>query len=123
MIIHYLKVALRNLLKYRTHSLISALCLAVGITFFTLISHFINGVLNQHNFPRAEERISFYAMKGDYGQALRWEDVGFLQSQHITGIDSLFATTSITRNGEVTLFDNNQREFPFLVKCKMMSPN
>ena len=123
MIIHYLKVALRNLLKYRTHSLISALCLAVGITFFTLISHFINGVLNQHNFPRAEERISFYAMKGDYGQALRWEDVGFLQSQHITGIDSLFATTSITRNGEVTLFDNNQREFPFLVKYKMMSPN
>ena len=123
MITHYLKVALRNLLKYRTHSLISALCLAVGITFFTLVSHFINGVLNQHNFPRAEERISFNAMKGDYGQALRWEDVGFLQSQHITGIDSLFATTSITRNGEVTLFDNNQREFPFLVKYKMMSPN
>ena len=123
MITHYLKVALRNLLKYRTHSLISALCLAVGITFFTLVSHFINGVLNQHNFPRAEKRISFYAMKGDYGQALRWEDVGFLQSQHITGIDSLFATTSITRNGEVTLFDNNHREFPFLVKYKMMSPN
>ena len=123
MIVHYLKIAVRNLLKYRTHSLISALCLAVGITFFTLVSHFINGVMNQHNFPRAEERISFYAMKGDYGQALRWEDVGFLQSQHITGIDSLFATTSITRNGEVTLFDNNQREFPFLVKCKMMSPN
>ena len=27
MILHYLKVALRNLLKYKTHSFISALCL------------------------------------------------------------------------------------------------
>ena len=123
MITHYLKVALRNLLKYRTHSIVSALCLAVGITFFTLVSHFINGVMNQHSFPRSEERISFYATKGDNGQPLRWEDAIFLQNQHITGIDSLFASTPLTRNAEVTLFDNNQREYPFLVKCKMMSPN
>lgn len=123
MITHYLKVALRNLLKYRTHSIISALCLAVGITFFTLVSHFINGVMNQHDFPRSEERIFFYAMKGDNGQALRWEDAIFLQSQHIIGIDSLFATTSFTNNAEVTLIDNNQCEYPFLVKSKMMSPN
>ena len=123
MTIHYLKVALRNLLKYRTHSIISALCLAVGITFFTLVSHFINGVMNQHDFPRSEERISFYAKKGDNGQTLRWEDASFLQSQHIKGIDSLFASTSSTRNAEVTLFDNSQREYPFLVKYKMTSPN
>ena len=120
---HYLKVALRNLLKYRTHSIISALCLAVGITFFTLVSHFINGVMNQHDFPRSEERISFYAKKGDNGQTLRWEDASFLQSQHIKGIDSLFASISSTRNAEVTLFDNSQREYPFLVKYKMTSPN
>ena len=31
MIAHYLKTSLRNLLKCKTHSLISALCLAVGI--------------------------------------------------------------------------------------------
>ena len=31
MITHYLKVALRTLFKYRTHSLISVICLAVGI--------------------------------------------------------------------------------------------
>lgn len=123
MTIHYLKVALCNLLKYRTHSIISALCLAVGITFFTLVSHFINGVMNQHDFPRSEERISFYAKKGDNGQTLRWEDASFLQSQHIKGIDSLFASTSSTRNAEVTLFDNSQREYPFLVKYKMTSPN
>lgn len=30
MVLHYLKVALRNLLKYKTHSFISALCLGSG---------------------------------------------------------------------------------------------
>ena len=35
MILHYLKVALRNLLKYKTHSFISALFLAVGIVCYT----------------------------------------------------------------------------------------
>ena len=37
MILHYLKVALRNLLKYKTHSFISALCLAVGIVCYTCL--------------------------------------------------------------------------------------
>ena len=36
MIIHYLKISLRNLWKYKTHSLISALCLAVGIVCYIL---------------------------------------------------------------------------------------
>ena len=36
MILHYLKVAVRNLMKYKVHSLISALCLAVGIVCYTL---------------------------------------------------------------------------------------
>ena len=36
MITHYLKVALRNLLKYKAHSFISAICLAIGITCFCL---------------------------------------------------------------------------------------
>lgn len=34
MITHYLKVALRNLLKYKAHSFISAICLAIGIHLF-----------------------------------------------------------------------------------------
>lgn len=38
MIIHYLKISLRNLWKYKTHSLISALCLAVGIVCYILVS-------------------------------------------------------------------------------------
>ena len=40
MITHYLKVALRNLLKYKAHSFISAICLAIGITCFCLTNYF-----------------------------------------------------------------------------------
>ena len=42
MITHYLKVALRNLLKYKAHSFISAICLAIGITCFCLTNYFID---------------------------------------------------------------------------------
>ena len=46
MITHYLKVALRNLLKYKAHSFISAICLAIGITCFCLTNYFIDIVLS-----------------------------------------------------------------------------
>lgn len=34
MIQHYLKTAIRNLLKYKTHSIISAICLSVWYDLF-----------------------------------------------------------------------------------------
>ena len=42
MIQHYLKTAIRNLLKYKTHSIISAICLSVGMTCFSIIHFFID---------------------------------------------------------------------------------
>ena len=44
MIQHYLKTAIRNLLKYKTHSIISAICLSVGMTCFSIIHFFINEI-------------------------------------------------------------------------------
>ena len=44
MIKHYLKVALRNLMNFKVHSLISAVCLAIGITCFCMMNHFIDAV-------------------------------------------------------------------------------
>ena len=41
MILHYLKIAFRNLLKYRTQSAISVLGLAVGLAFFTFGFHWL----------------------------------------------------------------------------------
>ncbi|MBO5251342.1 MAG: ABC transporter permease [Bacteroidaceae bacterium] len=124
MIIHYLKVALRNLWNYRTHCCISVICLAVGITFFTLVTYLINEAAKEEDLPRSEQRILFHAMRDNYGEFLTWEEVCFLQSQQINGIDSLLTVCSyFSANAEITLFDKNQREFPHLVRWKNVSPN
>ena len=56
MITHYLKVAIRNLWKYRTHSLISMLCLAVGITFFTVMNLFVLRFTGYRDLPDVERK-------------------------------------------------------------------
>ena len=122
MILHYLKVALRTLFKYRTHSLISVICLAVGITFFTLVWYFVGMVIGWEQLPRSEERIRLIAMKESYANFFDWEDVRFLQSQQIAGRDSLVAT-SYSNEIEVTLFDHQQNEHPYLVECQNVTPN
>ena len=104
MIIHYLKVAIRNLWKYRTHSIISVICLAVGISFFTLVTHFVGSVVTKENYPRAEEEILFISTRESAANFFHWQDVCYLQSQEIIGIDSLVAKT-IGNEAEVTLFD------------------
>ena len=122
MILHYLKVALRTLFKYRTHSLISVICLAVGITFFTLVWYFVGMVGDLKQLPRLEERVRLVAMKDSYTNYFVWEDVRFLQSQQIAGIDSLMAMTS-ANEAEVTLYDHQQKEHPYLVDWMNVTPN
>ena len=41
MVKHYLKIAIRNLLKYKLQNIISILCLAVGVVCFTVTFHFV----------------------------------------------------------------------------------
>lgn len=122
MILHYLKVALRNLLKYPTHSIISVICLAVGIAFFTLVSHFVGKVATRENFPRAEEEIRFIPTRESAANFFHWQDVCYLQSQEIIGIDSLVAKTS-GNEAEVTLFDREQNEHPYLVVWQNVTSN
>ena len=122
MITHYLKMALRNLLKYRTHSIISVICLAIGITFFTLVWHFTNMVDNMVDLPRNEERIHLIAINESNANYINWQDICFLQSQQIIGIDSL-AATSYSDKIEITLFDHQQNEYPYLAERQYVSPN
>ena len=122
MITHYLKVALRNLLKYRTHSIISVICLAVGITFSTLVWHFVGKVITSENLPQAEEEILFIPIRESQANFFQWQDVCHLKNQQIAGIDSLFAT-SISDKIEITMFDHQQNEHPYLVYCQKVTPN
>ncbi|MBR0042200.1 MAG: ABC transporter permease [Bacteroides sp.] len=57
MIAHYLKVAVRNLLKYKTQSVISIVGLAIGLAFFTLSSLWMKYEMTFDAFHRDAERI------------------------------------------------------------------
>ena len=42
MIAHYLKVAFRNLWKYKTQHIVSVFCLAIGVLAFSLMIRFVS---------------------------------------------------------------------------------
>ena len=61
MITHYLKVAFRNLLKYKTQSFISVLGLAVGLGFFTFGFHWLRYETSYDSFyPDADRSYLVY---------------------------------------------------------------
>ena len=122
MITHYLKVALRNLLKYKAHSFISAICLAIGITCFCLTNYFIDIVTAQTDLPDYERRISLACCSEDTAADIYWklDDIRYLDEQSITGMDSL-VTASFPRNTEITVINKNQQELPFIIKYQCVS--
>ena len=61
MITHYLKVAFRNLLKYKTQTVISVLGLAIGLAFFIYGLHWLNYETSYDSFyPEAERSYLVY---------------------------------------------------------------
>lgn len=69
MIKHYLKVAFRNLMKYKTQSLVSIIGLAVGFTCFALSVLWIRYEMTYDNFHEGADRIylagSSFRLYGD----------------------------------------------------------
>ena len=115
MIYHYLKVALRNLWKYRTHSLISVLCLAVGITFYTVMSLFVDRITAHREIPNFERRALLVSNNRHW---LSLENVNYLESLHIEEMDSLIVTSFSAMNEEVHCRDQHQCEMPYKVMIR-----
>ena len=65
MLLHYLKVAVRNLLKYKTQSVISILGLAIGLATFTLSAFWVRYEMTFDTFHRDAERIYLVATDND----------------------------------------------------------
>ena len=69
MIKHYLKVAFRNLMKYKTQSLVSIIGLAVGFTCFALSALWIRYEMTYDDFHEGADRIylagSSFRLYGD----------------------------------------------------------
>lgn len=122
MILHYLKVAVRNLMKYKVHSLISALCLAVGIVCYTLVAYWINAynsMINMH-----DEKVVTFKLEDEDG---RWNlftpvDVERIENLHIDGLSDITVKFP-SRQAEIDVIDKDQKEKPFLVNYTVVNGN
>ena len=95
MITHYLKVALRNLLKHKTHSLISALCLAIGIVAFSLTYLFVTSMSTSRHLPNYEHRANLWWQRGDETRgAFTSDDLNMLSLRLSDWMNTLSAYSS-----------------------------
>lgn len=69
MIYHYFKIAFRNLIKYKTQSVVSIVGLAIGFTCFALSALWIRYEMTYDNFHEGAEYIylagSKFNLQGD----------------------------------------------------------
>lgn len=121
MIIHYLKISLRNLLKYKTHSLISALCLAVGIVCYTYVSFFSGEYSKRGNLPNAERRIRVEVSQ-EQNPFFRTDEGKRLEEHPIDGLEGL-AIHTYGSSTEIEVIDNEQRRVPFQVSYMGINEN
>lgn len=122
MILHYLKVAVRNLMKYKVHSLISALCLAVGIVCYTLVAYWINAYNSMINIH--DEEVVTFRLEDEDG---RWSlftpvDVERIENLHIDGLSDITVKFP-SRQAEIDVIDKDQKEKPFLVNYTVVNGN
>ncbi|WP_288324386.1 ABC transporter permease [uncultured Phocaeicola sp.] len=68
MTIHYLKVALRNLLKYKVQTIVSILGLAVGFGCFALSLYWIHYETTYDNFRKDADRIYMVRTNDEYAE-------------------------------------------------------
>ena len=115
MIKHYLKVAVRNLLKYKTQNLISIGGLAVGLFCFCIcfcISRFVGSV--DECFENHERIADIYLINED---GKRWSGVSghllpHLQQRTWDGVEG-FTLLSYPNNNEYNLIGENNEMLPY----------
>ena len=127
MILHYLKIAFRNLLKYKTHSLISAFCLSVGFVCYGMINNIIFND-NQSDLSNYEKRIRWSINRSDanelkaYDLSFHHEDIKRLEEMPIKGHETLTAY-SYKQGGEVNFIGSDQKVVPFIMDYVVTNPN
>ena len=122
MLLHYLKIALRQMLKYKVHQLISALCLAVGIVCFSYVWLFVSMTEETYNLPDMDRRVAVYARKAD-GRSGAYSPNEILRLQEELkplGVEGVSANT-YARDGEVEVIDDEGRVTPYLVKYGLVN--
>lgn len=60
MLIHHLKIAWRNLLKYKTQNIISILCLSVGVVCFSVVFQFMYHIAIDYYFTNIDDSTVYF---------------------------------------------------------------
>ena len=115
MITHYLKVAFRNLLKYKTQNLISIVGLAVGLFCFCIcfyISRFVGSV--DKCFENYERIADIYVTdeKGEDWSGVSGKMLPYLQQRTWDGVEG-FTLLSFVEKGEYNLIGKNDELLPY----------
>ena len=115
MITHYLKVAFRNLLKYKTQNLISIVGLAVGLFCFCIcfyISRFVGSV--DKCFENHERIADIYVTdeKGEIWSGVSGKMLPHLQQRTWNGVEG-FTLLSFVEKGEYNLIGKNDELLPY----------
>ena len=115
MITHYLKVAIRNLLKYKTQNLISIVGLAVGLFCFCIcfyISRFVGCV--DKCFENYERIADIYVTdeKGEIWSGVSGKMLPHLQQRTWNGVEG-FTLLSFVEKGEYNLIGKNDELLPY----------
>ncbi len=99
MITHYIKVAFRNLIKYRTQSIISIVGLAVGFTCFALATLWLRYESTYDSFHEDADRMYQLSLQ-ENGSGMEQQSIYFFSSlagelgQHFPEIESVCSTTN-----------------------------
>ena len=115
MITHYLKVAIRNLLKYKTQNLISIVGLSVGLFCFCIcfyISRFVGSV--DKCFENHERIADIYVTdeKGEAWSGVSGKMLPYLQQRTWDGVEG-FTLLSFVDKGEYNLIGQNDELLPY----------
>jgi hypothetical protein len=109
-------------MKYKLHSLISVICLAIGITCFSIVNYFAGTVTQKKNLPNNEQRISLSLVSEENGRGFRFnqEDYAFFEGLTVEGMGSLVAA-SYPMDAEITAIGKDGLEQPFIIKYQCVS--
>ena len=116
MLTHYIKIGLRNLLKYKANSLISLVCLAIGITCFCMTELMLGHITGFENeYPDSDRRVIIFNVNNA-------EHMKLLEAQQITAFENI-VQYNFRSEGEIITVNGAQQEFPFISKYKHVSGN
>lgn len=117
MIQHYLKVAIRNLLRFKTQHVITIFCLTAGILCSSIAFYYIDKQSNPYKNLRNYERMvnfSSHSMEGNQ-QATIFSNTQLRQIEEssLYGIDLLAISDGIDQQAEITFINEQGKELDY----------